>query len=225
MQTVANKDFNIQITQEHGLIINDKTIKTKNINTALKQVPKTTYLRSNCETKWRHEMNKYIDFNPIWSCLKNIQCSRKIVQFQWKCLHNIITTELTLRNMNKSNGICRLCNNSLETQRHLFLECTNAARLWSDIKTIMNDEIELTALTEENIMLLTEENNIIAADICNTILTVKWVIWKERCVIRYQDNVNIGYTHYKTLLKYELQELKHMKQHNTAIHNKIINAL
>ena len=147
-------------------------------------------------------MNKHIDFKPIWSYRKHI------------------TTELTLRNMNKSNGICRLCSNSLENQRHLLLECPNSARLWSDLKNILNNEIETTSLFEENIYICT-----IAAELSSTILTVKWVIWKQRCTIRYQDNANIGYTHYKTLLKNELRELKLIRQQNTPIHNKIINIL
>ena len=37
IQTAANKEFKIQITQGHGLKTNDKTIKGKNINTALKK--------------------------------------------------------------------------------------------------------------------------------------------------------------------------------------------
>ena len=37
IQTAANKEFKIQITQDHGLRINDKIIKIKNINTALKK--------------------------------------------------------------------------------------------------------------------------------------------------------------------------------------------
>ena len=107
----------------------------------------------------------------------------------------------------------------------LFLEFPNTARLWSGLKNIINSEIESISLSEESIMLVTEENNTIAVEISSTILTVKWVIWKEGCAIRYQDNANIAYTLYKPLLKNELQQLKHMRQQNTAIHNKIINVL
>ena len=88
------------------------------------------------------------------------------------------------------------------------MECPNAARLWQDIKNIINQDVIKTNFSEENIMFLTEENKAVSVDIRNIIITVKWIIWKVRCIARYQDHATISYNHYKLFLKHELKETR-----------------
>ena len=49
-----------------------------------------------------------INWEQVWSKLKQIHVSNKIKEFQWKCIHNIIYTEYRLQIMNISNGKCNL---------------------------------------------------------------------------------------------------------------------
>ena len=55
--------------------------------------------------------------------LNKIKCKQSIIQFQWKCLHNIVYSEYRLQKMGKSNGHgqCHFCKNEIESLIYAFV--------------------------------------------------------------------------------------------------------
>ena len=71
-----------------------------------------------------------------------IKCKQSIIQFQWKCLHNIVYSEYRLQKMGKSNGQCHFCNNELEFLMHLFYRCHKIKHVLDELKHIFNSIFE-----------------------------------------------------------------------------------
>ena len=55
----------------------------------------------------------YLDINLAYTELNKIKCKQSIIQFQWKCLHNIFYSEYRLQKMGKSNGQCHVSKNEI----------------------------------------------------------------------------------------------------------------
>ena len=43
-----------------------------------------------CQIKWEAHYGENINWEQVWSKLKQVHVSNKIKEFQWKCIHNII---------------------------------------------------------------------------------------------------------------------------------------
>ena len=82
-----------------------------------------------------------------------IKCKQSIIQFQWKCLHNIVYSEYRLQKIGKSNGQCHFCKNKIESLMHLFYRCHKIKHVLDELKHIFN------SIFEKNIVLV--ENNLI----------------------------------------------------------------
>jgi hypothetical protein len=68
----------------------------------------------------------------------SIKCKQSIIQFQWKCLHNIVYSEYRLQKMGKSNGRCHFCKNEIESLMHLFYRCHKIKHVLDELKHIFN---------------------------------------------------------------------------------------
>lgn len=113
--------------------------------------------------------------------------------FQWKIIHRIIYTEQRLQVMNRSNGICHLCNIETETLPHLFFKCNYTTQLLDLIQnTLYNNTIfdlttPLNTINEEIMMFGDVSVNLTTAPFNTIITTTKWVIWKVRNIKKFQN--------------------------------------
>ena len=91
-----------------------------------------------CQIKWEALYGEDVNWEQVWSKLKQVHVWNKIKQCQWKCIHNIIYTESRLQKMNMSNGKCHLCqvNNNNQTLQHLFFQWIRPDHLYSIWKII-----------------------------------------------------------------------------------------
>ena len=91
--------------------------------------------------------------------------------------------------MNRSNGLCNICNNEMETLDHLFYYCNYATQVRQLVRTnICNKVIHFdTTLNEECVFLGDTTNNNAALN--SVIFTMKWAIWKIRNIKKYQNKI------------------------------------
>ena len=100
-------------------------------------------LKPKCIGTWNRilQMNLEIDdvfvdkFHPLYH--------RKSFEFHLKILHRAVYSEMRLKQMNKSNCKCKLCNIENETIIHLLHDCECIKNVWNEIQTIVNEHTEL----------------------------------------------------------------------------------
>ena len=169
-------------------------------------------VRPKSEMKWNTHFQKEISWEKIWENCKNtdIAITSKIEEFHWKSIHKIIYTESKLSLMNRSNGLCHMCNTEIETLTHLFFYCTFSNQLIDMIHAnLYNNPVFVTAnqiwtIDEEKMILGDITDNTIATIANTIILTTKWVIWKARNIKKFQNKTTSplsAYTILKKLLK------------------------
>ena len=139
------------------------------------------------------EFDKDFDWKVLWRNLHSCPTASKIKDLQWKCTHNVIYTEFLLSKMGLSNGKCHFCVHHTETLDHLFFHCVKIQEFLKKVFTYMYHIIPGSHNFEfhiYNVMLGFDIDNDITF-LCNLLLfTAKWVIWKERNLIKYQQKVN-----------------------------------
>ena len=83
--------------------------------------------------KFPHEV---IDFRLWFSLLFNSKlCDRKHLDFNWKLFHGLVNTEVKLKRMSYSDGICTVCKCSNEDIEHLLVDCKHVEEVWSFVET------------------------------------------------------------------------------------------
>ena len=169
------------LSGENQLIINNKSI-IKSSNKAILRILQRNYQKPKCMIYWNRTLGKDLNWGKIWKNLKLNKCENKIKDFQWKCIHNVINTNVRLRLMRKGNGVCKMCNEEEETQFHLFWECKNLDQLKELILNYTEQNDIAFVPTKENIIFGWDENNTCKENsrMATLILFMKWEIWKNR---------------------------------------------
>jgi hypothetical protein len=85
----------------------------------------------------------FLPHTPQWLSTKffskmilKMKCQQSIIQFQWKCLHNIVYSEHRLQKMVNSNGQCHFCKHEIESHLHLFYRCHQIKHVLGELKHI-----------------------------------------------------------------------------------------
>ena len=78
-------DSNLNIRNHSNKIIVPKELKLKYIQ---KEIRKP--ITSKCQFKGDTFYEKKFNWISIWYIPNKIKCKQSIIQFQWKCLHNIV---------------------------------------------------------------------------------------------------------------------------------------
>ena len=83
--------------------------------------------------------DKFRDFTAIidweiWFHVNfiNVCMPRKCRDFNWKLFHGCINTEMRLKQMTFSNGICKMCGIHDENVEHLLYTCSKLSGIWED---------------------------------------------------------------------------------------------
>ena len=110
---------------------------------------------------------------------------KKIIWFQDRLLHRILTTNQFVSKFTNTNPRCSFCKREIETLIHLFCRCEVIARLWSAVGR---------AAAMSGLSLLLDEKNIILGDyvldadipnakedmICQIMLLFKFYIYRTK---------------------------------------------
>ncbi len=118
---------------------------------------------------------------------------RKIRDFDWKCIQDAVNTEVRMINYEYSNGKCKFCEIEDDTIEFLLYDCDILDGIWEQVEGKLNDaNITLKIQFWDIILGVTKSNNK-GLDTNNrhkvnkVISTVKWMIWKQRYSLRYEE--------------------------------------
>lgn len=89
--------------------------------------------------------------------------------------------------MNKSNGLCKLCNTTTESLCHLIFECNQVRPVWQKVDNILSTITGCNSALNSEIVILGVKNEKNSIEIfCNfVVFNAKWCIWKHRNEVRY----------------------------------------
>ena len=139
----------MNILNHNNKIIVRKELELKNIQKVIHKP-----ITRKCQLKWDTFNENMFNWISIWYKLNKIKCKQSIIQFQWKCLHSIVSSEYRLQKMGKSNGQCHFCKREIESRLHLFYRCHQIKHVLDELKHIFKIIFEKNlVLVEENLII------------------------------------------------------------------------
>jgi hypothetical protein len=156
------------------------------------------------ETKWETHFSD-IDWVQVYRIMGQKTIPRKIREFQWKIINWAVYTENRLKHVASTDGLCCLCGTEVETVTHMLVDCETVREYWTAVLILITKNIPSFVYNEQctilgctdTLMSIDEQNmaNFI-------ILNAKWIIWKRRCVKRYEGIYVSEQDMWKWLVKY-----------------------
>ena len=241
------KDFQLALKNDTPLAKNTSKLPLRIINSSEicnfqnkilrnKDVPlKLIQNIFNCKTKpiseikWNTHYNMDLEWNEIWGNIYNNFAKKKANQLSWKITHNIIYTEEKLQKMGRSNGKCFFCKTENETLQHLFYTCDKIKTIWETVCDAINAfliEKNMIGINfcEKHIILGIHDKNKENKTLNTVLNTVKWVVWKNRNVIKYQKK-NLSSQIIKEYVRIELKDLLNCVQFKSVKNMRFLNNL
>jgi len=100
-----------------------------------------------------------------FKCTKNT----KLQSFQYKIVHNILTTQKTLKVCKiAENDTCAYCGQDVETIQHLLFSCPYTRRSWNDLVDWLMPVLDISDLISEKYILLGS----FSSDIINLLILI-----------------------------------------------------
>lgn len=172
--------------------------------TVYKTLLNYTYPTSNeltkAEIKWNRDLNIDIDWPSVY--WRHVHCTRnrKIIWFQDRLLHRILTTNAFMAKFTETTADCSLCQNETETLIHLFFYCNVAARLWSAVGRALS-------LVGVNALVLDEKAIILGIDYDNLNMAIerKHIVQQVILLFKffiYRCKVSSGHVDLKAAFRY-----------------------
>ncbi len=89
-----------------------------------------------------------------WKNLFKYHKETKLIEIQWKILHNIFPTNILLNRIGiKDTEKCEFCNEK-DFVEHMFVNCKRIDRLWENISHKISSKLNMRILLTEQIILL-----------------------------------------------------------------------
>lgn len=141
------------------------------------------------QLRWSRKLQVEIDNRDFLKCCKNIYCqtiSTKFRDFQYRLVLCAIPTNRKLFLWKvRDSQLCSFCENDIEDEIHLFVNCTHIQSLWRRLKDYIKDSVGNHVMT----LLKWSPRNIIFSqvhpapnNVINFLVTiVKQYIYKTRC--------------------------------------------
>ena len=84
--------------------------------------------------------------------------------------------------MNISDGICKLCNASLENLEHMFYSCCKLSQVWLQLHQLVKQALDIEIeLSYKEIILGVKVGNMVRNHVINMLISMlKWEIWLRR---------------------------------------------
>ena len=177
----------IKLTNQKSIPLHEK------LSNITSKIMYETLQKEGDKTRWQISWeDKYgaLQWDKINSSMKNKLSDRKCIDVHWKSLNFGLNTEEKLAKMKLSNGKCMSCTIEEETVEHLFHECELIERTWSVINEICHniwdtniDDIMSVIFTKFS----KDKPHHVYEVMQYIILSVKWIIWKRRNIVKYDD--------------------------------------
>ena len=137
--------------------------------------------------KWKTLLNIEEDqWFGYFSLLKFTTRESKLRWFQFRILHNILTTNRSVSKYNDDQShLCTFCNSHSETIQHLFWSCQRVNHFWKDLSTLINQRCGHVHnfCFSEMLVLFGQSDFIYTDEVCNLmILMAKFFIY--RCKVQ-----------------------------------------
>ena len=111
---------------------------------------------SSAELKWNRDLDTEIDWSTVYWSNRSCTRNKKIVWFQDRLLHRILTTNQFVSKFTDTNPECSFCKRDTETLIHLFCRCYVISGLWSEVKRAASMSGVAMSLDEKNIIMGTD---------------------------------------------------------------------
>ena len=154
-----------------------------------------------CISKWQSIFGNLTCINEIFYKLPKCY-ERKSKNLHWNILHSAVFSEMRLQIMNKSDGICKVCETNNETLTHLFYECSHIQPIWQYAEGICELLFSKNVHLEmKDVFLCVQKHSSTLSNyeifITNALILIfKWEIWKHRNTVKMikETEKNICYT-------------------------------
>lgn len=179
---------------------------------------------------WQQRLHLHADFN--WSSVLQFKFhvvrNNKIREFNFKLLHMILPSRYNLCKWKILDyNTCEICN-TLETTKHMMLECENVRLFWRIVSGVIFNLCGLNIQMTEQILILGYEVENSICHLVNLIINfAEYVIYRNHI----KNLQSFNRTHARTLyrsLKYELTfylNCKSIKRENNNMVQKLIEML
>ena len=144
-----------------------------------------------CITTWSRIFQEALSTNELFGSYKHSIYHRKSLDFHWKTIHRAVYSEQRLMLMNKSNGVCKICNIANETLCHLLFECGKIKSIWINVQDLLKNAANTNyALTSRYVITGFSKDSIINDESIRilynfVIMLTKWFIWKHRNDVKF----------------------------------------
>lgn len=119
----------------------------------------------------------------IWKKLWSLQVPPRIRVFLWRVATHSLPLGQNLRIRNISDGICRICLQELETDRHCFFECPWVREVWNKTRRgLVWARQQASSFLDLCAQILTADDS----DAALFVVTL-WIIWKTRNAALFEE--------------------------------------
>lgn len=180
--------------------------------------------------KWKESEFQTLQWRDLFSDLYNITSDNKLIWFQYRILHNILSTNRSVSKfIPEQTELCHFCKKHPEYISHLLFECEVVTRFWTDLKKIMyqrcqNIELELskeliimnTSQTGKHLdavtklIILMGKYHLYRCKVQNSKPCAKGLI-KEIERVYKTEEINVKSKGFNDMIKFDLRWLKHKK--------------
>nr|XP_039248145.1 uncharacterized protein LOC120326009 isoform X2 [Styela clava] len=172
----------LDIIKKYEIDINEiRTTPIRAIYDRIIHDQKPKYAGKLMTTKWENVTNKLL--------------SQQEMILNWKCAHSILPTRAKYRvRMASGTDLCPWCHNRTETERHLFNECKEPAKLmataiwiWAESNETTPPPVTTKITIEYNFGDLIENKK--RNNLCILLSKMKQCIWNERNLITFNKTI------------------------------------
>ncbi len=145
------------------------------------------------KTRWEKQWEELYgnqQWEEIYKVLNNKVAERKCKDLQWKAFNFGLTTDEKLEKINLSNGKCKMCTIEKETIIHLFYDCELIDPIWSIYNKITKEIWNVDINNDKTVLfanICEEKTNSSKHVIQYIIMSIKWILWKKRNILRYEE--------------------------------------
>ena len=110
-------------------------------------------LTESVKTSWREQYDINKNDKNVWLMAFETVTETKLLELQYKILHNIYPTAVLLTKMKiKYSDLCNSCG-EIETLEHFFVKCNTAKVLWTEAEKIVSISLGKTFTFTERLIL------------------------------------------------------------------------
>lgn len=175
---------------------------------------------TNAEVKWNRDLNDEIEWSTLYWRHRNYTRNKKIIWFQDRLLHRILTTNLFISKFTDADPSCAFCKNFNETLLHLFCHCNAVVRLWSEVERAAVRSGLSINLEDKNIILNEDVAGGNLSDsrknlLCQIVLLFKFYIYRTK-VASSQLSFKLACVYVKSMVVADRPIIDHESSNNVA---------